>query len=200
MKACVTGPSASLPKPLALLDQLSEPGSELRRQLCIAASELSQLIARDQQRALTQVRIIVWPRVDVRNGPVGSVLVLCAYVSSLLAVRGIVRVGHSLHQLSCTAPFVVGAWFMVAAIHCLTCGHRFGKMHVPLHSRGTENMRAREMLIITAGIYAYYAYILASSVAAVSLRFQVHRPLAPDPMMCIVMMRMIELKCIFQEH
>lgn len=47
--------AGKLPKPLALLDQLSEPGSQLRRQLTVAASDLSQRIARDQQRALTQV-------------------------------------------------------------------------------------------------------------------------------------------------
>lgn len=49
-------PGDSLPEHLALLDQLKVEGSPLRRQLCIALSDLSQRIARDQQRALVQVR------------------------------------------------------------------------------------------------------------------------------------------------
>ena len=53
MKDMVDDPTSSTP--LALLDQLSQPGSPLRRQLCVASADLSQRIARDQQRALTQV-------------------------------------------------------------------------------------------------------------------------------------------------
>ena len=51
---CDNGPD-SLPPSLHLLDQLRTPGSPLRSQLCVAVSTISRRIAKEQQRALTQV-------------------------------------------------------------------------------------------------------------------------------------------------
>jgi hypothetical protein len=48
--------STELPSSLKLLDQLRSPGSQLRAQLCVAVSTISRRIAKEQQRALTQVR------------------------------------------------------------------------------------------------------------------------------------------------
>lgn len=53
---CDSGPE-SLPSSLRLLDQLRTAGSSLRSQLCVAVSTISRRIAKEQQRALTQVRL-----------------------------------------------------------------------------------------------------------------------------------------------
>jgi hypothetical protein len=48
--------AANRPVSLHLLDELRTPGSPLRRQLCVAVSTISSRIAKEQQRALAQVR------------------------------------------------------------------------------------------------------------------------------------------------
>lgn len=53
---CDKGNDAGLPSSLQLLDQLRTPGSPLRSQLCVAVSTISRRIAKEQQRALAQVR------------------------------------------------------------------------------------------------------------------------------------------------